>query len=104
MHVCGSGRALGRYLEVVLHVAVGVLGDVQEDEQVLPEVVGHGRQPGQRVLGQRELHHLCGRRTRRDGWGDGPPLRAGQKEREESEEEEEESEEESEEEEEMYVN
>lgn len=35
------------HLEVVLHVAVGVLGGVQEDEQVLAQVIGHGVQPGQ---------------------------------------------------------
>lgn len=34
------------HLEVVLHVAVGVLGGVQEDEQVLAQVMGHGVQPG----------------------------------------------------------
>lgn len=35
------------HLEVVLHVAVSVLGGVQEDEQVLAQVIGHGVQPGQ---------------------------------------------------------
>ena len=53
------------YLEVVCGVAVGVLGDVQEDEQVLPEVVGDGRQDGQAVLREAELHHLVGRRAQR---------------------------------------
>lgn len=48
------------HLEVVLHVAVGVLGGVQEDEQVLPQVIGHGMQPGQRGGWQGEVQHLCG--------------------------------------------
>lgn len=46
-------------------VAVGVLGHVQEDEEVLAEVVGHSRQPGQTVLRKAEGHHLGGRRSRR---------------------------------------
>lgn len=35
------------HLKVVRRVAVSVLGDMQEDEKVLPEVVGHGGQPGE---------------------------------------------------------
>lgn len=50
------------HLEVVLHVAVGVLGGVQEDEQVLAQVIGHGVQPGQGRGRQGELQDLCGRR------------------------------------------
>lgn len=55
--------ALGRcvlYLEVVCCVAVRVLGYVQEDEEVLPEVVSHSGQPGQTVGGEAEGHHLGG--------------------------------------------
>lgn len=47
---------------MVLHVAVGVLGGVQEDEQVLAQVMGHGVQPGHGRGRQRELQDLGGRR------------------------------------------
>lgn len=50
-------------LEVMRRVAVGVLGHVQEDEEVLPEVVGHGRQPGEAGVGEAEVHHLGGGRA-----------------------------------------
>lgn len=53
------------YLEVVLHIAVSVLGDVQEDEQVLPQVVSHRLDPGQGVQRQCELHHFRGWRPGR---------------------------------------
>lgn len=48
---------------MVRRVAVSVLGHVQEDEQVLPEVVGHGGKPGVAGGGQAEVHHLSGRRA-----------------------------------------
>lgn len=48
---------------MVRRVAVRVLGDVQEDEQVLPEVVGHGGQPGEAGGRQAEAHHLSGWRA-----------------------------------------
>lgn len=53
------------YLEVVYRVAVGVLGYMQEDEEVLSEVVSHSRQPGKTVVWEAEIHHLSGRRSRR---------------------------------------
>lgn len=53
------------YLEVVLDVAVGVFGDVEEDEEVLAEVVSHGLDPRHTVLRQTELHHFRRRRARR---------------------------------------
>lgn len=51
------------YLEVVCCVAVRVLGYMQKDEEVLPEVVSHSRKPGQAVVRKAESHHLRGRRT-----------------------------------------
>lgn len=50
----------GTYLKVVCRVTIGVLGHMQEDEEVLPEVVSHSRQPGKTVLGKAEVHHLSG--------------------------------------------
>lgn len=52
------------HLEVVYCVAVGVLGYVQEDEEVLSEVVSHSQQPGETVVREAEVHHLSGRRSR----------------------------------------
>lgn len=46
-------------------VAVSVLGHMQEDEEVLPEVVGHRRQPGEAGVREAEVHHLGGGRARR---------------------------------------
>lgn len=59
---CDKSQA-GLYLEVVCCVAVSVLGYMQEDEEVLPEVVSHSRQPGKTVLGEAEVHHLSGWRS-----------------------------------------
>lgn len=53
------------YLKVVLHVAVGVFGDVEEDQEVLTEVVSHRLDPRHTVLRQTELHHLRRRRAGR---------------------------------------
>lgn len=50
---------------MVRRVAVCVLWDVQKDEEVLPEVVGHSRKPGETVVRKAEQHHLSGSRTRR---------------------------------------
>lgn len=54
----------GLYLEVVRRVAVSVLGYMQEDEEVLPEVVRHSGQPREAVPGEAESHHLSGWRSR----------------------------------------
>lgn len=66
---CGPSVCLsasdGRYLKVVLHVAVSVFGDVEEDEEVLTEVVSHRLDPRHTVLRQTELHHLRRRRAGR---------------------------------------
>ena len=50
----------GSYLEVVCCVTVSVLGHMEEDEEVLPEVVSHSRQPGKTVARKAEVHHLGG--------------------------------------------
>lgn len=49
---------------------------MQKDEEVLSEVVGHSREPGEAVVRKAEHHHLAGRRTcwldeleRQDGGG-----------------------------------
>ena len=52
-----SGKA-ETYLEVVCCVAVCVLWDMQEDEEILPDVVGYCRQDRQAVLREAELHHF----------------------------------------------
>lgn len=49
---------------MVCCVAVSVFWDMQEDEEVLPEVVSHSRQAGKTVLWEAEVHHLSGRRSR----------------------------------------
>lgn len=46
------------HLEVVSAVAVRVLGGVQEDEQVLPQVPGQGGKPGPAAGWQPQLQHL----------------------------------------------
>lgn len=51
------------YLEVVRCVAVRVLWYMQEDEEVLSEVVGHSRKPGEAVVRKAESHYLRGSRT-----------------------------------------
>lgn len=62
----GSRRSFCRcYLEVVCCVAVSVLGYMQKDEEVLPEVVGHSRKPAEAEEGEAEGHHLRGWRPRR---------------------------------------
>ncbi len=60
-----SDASDGRYLKVVLHVAVSVFGYVEEDEEVLTEVVSHRLDPRHTVLRQTELHHLRRRRAGR---------------------------------------
>lgn len=52
------------HLEVVAAVAVRVLGGVQEDEQVLPQVPGQRREPGPAGGGQRQMQHLRGETSR----------------------------------------
>lgn len=46
------------HLEVVPAVAVRILGGVQEDEQVLPQVPGQGGKPGPAAGWQAQLQHL----------------------------------------------
>lgn len=48
------------HLKVMLPVTVCVFGGVEEDEQVLPEIVCHGLQTGQRGLWDSELQDFCG--------------------------------------------
>lgn len=54
-------KSVWLYLEVVSCVAISVLGYVQENEEVLPQVVSHSSQPWQTVLWETEVHHLGGR-------------------------------------------
>lgn len=65
LHSFAELKKSKRYLEVVRRVAVCVLGHMQEDEQVLAEVVRHGRKPRETEGGEAERHHLAGGRTRR---------------------------------------
>lgn len=53
------------HLEVVPAVAVRVLGGVQEDEQVLPQVPGQGGKPGPAGGRQCQVQHL----RRQTPWG-----------------------------------
>lgn len=46
------------HLEVVPAIAVCVLGRVQENKQVLPQVPGQGRKPGSAGGGQSQMQHL----------------------------------------------
>lgn len=52
------GRGVQPHLEVVPAVAVRILGGVQEDEQVLPQVPGQGGKPGPAAGWQAQLQHL----------------------------------------------
>lgn len=51
-------KGLKPHLEVVPAVAVRVLGRVQEDEQVLPQVPGQGRKPGPAGGRQGQMQHF----------------------------------------------
>lgn len=53
------------HLEVVPAVAVRVLGRVQEDEQVLPQVPGQGGEPGPAGGGQGQMQHFRRETSRR---------------------------------------
>lgn len=57
-HARKCGRGVQPHLEVVPAVAVRILGGVQEDEQVLPQVPGQGGKPGPAAGWQAQLQHL----------------------------------------------
>lgn len=52
------------HLEVVPAIAVGVLGGMQEDEQVLSQVPGQGWEPGPAGGRQGQMQHLRGEASR----------------------------------------
>lgn len=71
----GGERCVQSHLEVVPAVAVCVLGRVQEDEQILPQVPGQGRKPGPAGRRQRQMQHLRGQTS----WGLDELQREGRK-------------------------
>lgn len=54
----GVWRGAEPHLEVVAAVAVRVLGRVQEDQQVLPQVPGQGREPGPAGGREGQMQHF----------------------------------------------